>query len=89
MIGDDGYYLLKGLGGNDSLSGGMGADTFLFGAASRADMVTDFNAVEGDMINAAQADVLSHMIWWGRYNFTTKGAERHGISVRRSAARSP
>ncbi|ESQ93527.1 hypothetical protein ABAC460_00225 [Asticcacaulis sp. AC460] len=98
LVGNSGSNVLNGLGGNDSLTGGLGADTFLFGTASRADTVTDFNAVEGDMINvnaytggtanaglvtqvglnvvidfgsgnvvtvlnAAQADVLSHMIW--------------------------
>jgi len=32
--------------GNDELSGGTGADTFIFGATSGNDRITDFNASE-------------------------------------------
>ncbi|EGF92830.1 hemolysin-type calcium-binding repeat 2 copies family protein [Asticcacaulis biprosthecium C19] len=98
LVGNDGDNVLNGLGGNDSLTGGLGGDTFLFTAGNRTDTVTDFSAVEGDMINvnaytggvdnaglvsqvglnvvidfgsgnvvtvlnAVQADVLSHMVW--------------------------
>ncbi|ESQ75151.1 calcium-binding protein [Asticcacaulis sp. AC402] len=98
LVGNGGANVLNGLGGNDTLTGGLGADSFLFGVASRADTVTDFSAVEGDMIdvnaytngvaneglvtqvglnvvidfgsgnvvtvlNAAQVDVLSHIVW--------------------------
>ncbi|HKR88730.1 MAG TPA: M10 family metallopeptidase C-terminal domain-containing protein [Phenylobacterium sp.] len=36
--------------GNDTLSGGSGADTFHFQAGGGQDLVTDFNAAEGDRI---------------------------------------
>ncbi|WP_353930093.1 calcium-binding protein [Okeanomitos corallinicola TIOX110] len=58
--GDD---TLNGGAGNDTLTGGLGADTFEFGGAGLAatgnnsttsikqDTITDFNSVQGDIIN--------------------------------------
>lgn len=45
--GDD---IINGGVGNDTLTGGRGADTFVFGERSGFDVITDFNAAEGDRI---------------------------------------
>jgi len=46
----DGFGAENGIAGNDTLTGGMGADTFAFGFVSGDDRVTDFNGGEGDRI---------------------------------------
>ncbi|MCR5873052.1 hypothetical protein LRS10_01875 [Phenylobacterium sp. J426] len=48
--GDD---VLSGDRGNDTLAGGAGADLFRFASGGGADVVSDFNAAEGDRIQAA------------------------------------
>ena len=48
--GDDTFY---GGAGNDSLKGGKGADTFVYSAGEGKDVITDYNADEGDIIKIA------------------------------------
>jgi len=59
LIGTSGDDVIDGGAGNDSiyggvgtdyLTGGRGADTFVVGARSQYDIITDFNAAEGDRI---------------------------------------
>lgn len=59
LIGSSGTDLIDGGAGNDTiiggvgsdtLTGGRGADTFVFGDRSQLDVITDFNAAEGDRI---------------------------------------
>src|SRR5262249_40548236 len=47
-VGDD---WMSGDKGDDTMSGGPGADTFNFFAGGGADVVTDFNVVEGDKVH--------------------------------------
>jgi len=42
---------------NDKLTGGVGADTFVFQAGFGKDLVTDFQASQGDKIDLRQLDV--------------------------------
>lgn len=59
--GGGGNDVIDGGAGTDYLTGGRGADTFIFHAHSQYDVITDFNAAEGDRIvfgtnaSAAQA----------------------------------
>jgi Ca2+-binding RTX toxin-like protein len=48
--GGAGNDTIVGGAGTDYLTGGRGADTFVFGAHSQYDIITDFNAAEGDRI---------------------------------------
>ena len=48
--GGGGNDIIDGGAGTDYLTGGRGADTFIFHAHSQYDVVTDFNAAEGDRI---------------------------------------
>nr|WP_246513189.1 PQQ-dependent sugar dehydrogenase [Azospirillum picis] len=50
LAGDLGDDWLSGDAGNDTLSGGAGADLFAFAAGSGQDLITDFNAAEGDRL---------------------------------------
>ena len=63
--------------GNDTLIGGRGADTFVMGARSGFDMITDFNAAEGDRVlldlgGSANKAVYSGQLWDG-LTFDTVG----------------
>ena len=48
--GGNGNDIIDGGAGTDYLTGGKGADTFIFHAHSQYDIITDFNAAEGDRI---------------------------------------
>lgn len=57
LMGGAGNDLLNGGAGYDVMTGGDGADTFFIDATSfkgRTDLVTDFNAAEGDVLNFQQ-----------------------------------
>lgn len=53
LFGEDGADALSGDLGVDTLTGGPGADRFLIRAGAGADVVTDFNAADGDRIQLA------------------------------------
>ena len=48
---DVGHAIVGGRGGNDTLTGGSGADTFIYADGGGADFVTDFNRSQGDTID--------------------------------------
>ncbi len=50
LSGADGQDTLEGGAGRDRLTGGADADRFVFSAGAGADVVTDFNAADGDEI---------------------------------------
>ena len=50
LVGTRGSDWLEGGAGNDSLTGGAGGDTFVFRANGGNDVVTDFNAAQGDRV---------------------------------------
>ena len=50
ISGGRGNDWIEGGGGNDTLSGDAGADKFVFRSDSGHDVVTDFNAAEGDTV---------------------------------------
>ncbi|WP_158272251.1 family 16 glycosylhydrolase, partial [Caulobacter sp. HMWF009] len=47
ITGDANTQVIFGLGGNDTLTGGAGADEFVFGLGSGADVITDFTTGAG------------------------------------------
>jgi Ca2+-binding RTX toxin-like protein len=50
-VGSAGNDIIDGKGGTDALTGGAGADTFLFSSpATGADFIADFSLAEGDKI---------------------------------------
>ncbi|ESQ92201.1 hypothetical protein ABAC460_04745 [Asticcacaulis sp. AC460] len=53
LTGNSGNNVLNGMGAKDSLTGGLGADVFLFTANSGADRITDFSAAQGDSLNVS------------------------------------
>jgi Ca2+-binding RTX toxin-like protein len=57
LNGGPGNDYLFGGPGNDKLTGGVGADTFVFQAGFGKDVVTDFQASQGDKIDLRQLDV--------------------------------
>jgi Ca2+-binding RTX toxin-like protein len=50
LVGTRGSDWLEGGAGNDSMTGNGGADTFVFRANGGSDVVTDFNASQGDRV---------------------------------------
>ncbi|NCB21463.1 MAG: Ig-like domain-containing protein, partial [Deltaproteobacteria bacterium] len=63
LDGGAGHDMLVGGSGNDELTGGTGADLFLFHSGSGADIITDYNAAQGDAIvrvgDAAAGDSIT------------------------------
>jgi Ca2+-binding RTX toxin-like protein len=56
IIGDGAANVISGLAGNDTLTGGGGADAFCFAQLdSGADTITDFSASDGDAIGIVKA----------------------------------
>jgi Ca2+-binding RTX toxin-like protein len=64
LDGGAGHDMLVGGTGNDTLTGGTGADLFLFHSGSGADIITDYNAAQGDAIvrvgDAATGDSIKN-----------------------------
>jgi Ca2+-binding RTX toxin-like protein len=50
VVGGEGADTLSGNPGSDTLTGGAGADVFHSFAATGTDLITDFNAAEGDRL---------------------------------------
>jgi len=73
--GGAGNDTIKGGAGTDYLTGGRGADTFVFGAHSQYDVITDFNAAEGDRIvldmGGAAGNVAYAGALWDGLSFQT------------------
>lgn len=64
IIGNAGNNVLNGMGGDDTLTGGLGADTFLFKTGSGHDTIADFSAAQNDSINVhAYAHGHTHYLW--------------------------
>ncbi|MBP2300873.1 hypothetical protein J2850_003587 [Azospirillum picis] len=59
LFGDFGDDVLAGDRGADTLSGGAGADLFVFASGSGKDVITDFQAAEGDRLRLADGQGYS------------------------------
>jgi Ca2+-binding RTX toxin-like protein len=59
LFGEDGDDLLSGDLGADTLTGGAGADRFTIRPGAGADLVTDFNAAEGDRVQLAAGQAFT------------------------------
>ena len=83
--GGAGNDTITGGTGSDNLTGGRGADTFVFGDRSQYDVITDFNAAEGDRIvldfgGSPETPAYSGKLWDGM-TFETAGGTCHVNSV--------
>jgi Ca2+-binding RTX toxin-like protein len=84
---------LDGGSGNDALTGGEGADTFVLRSGGGDDVVTDFNAAEGDRVMfdyGTYSDImflgrLSDGLTWSNFNgtaqFSVSAADVNGDGV--------
>jgi Ca2+-binding RTX toxin-like protein len=76
--GGAGNDTIVGGAGTDYLTGGRGADTFVVGAHSQYDIITDFNPAEGDRVlldlgGSASTPAYSGQLWDGLSFQTTGG----------------
>ena len=75
--GGAGNDTIRGAAGTDYLTGGRGADTFIVGDHAGYDVITDFNAAEGDRVlldfgGSARTTAYSGQLW-DRFSFATLG----------------
>lgn len=80
LTGGMGNDTLAGGMGGDSLTGGLGADSFLFAsiAAANGDVITDFNAGQGDLIDLRPIDAILGV---GDQAFTFIGGSTFALGV--------
>ena len=75
--GGAGNDTITGGAGTDYLTGGRGADNFVFGAHSQYDIITDFNAAEGDRIVLDMGGSTGNVAYagdlWDGLSFQTAG----------------
>ena len=77
--GGAGNDIIDGAAGTDYLTGGKGADTFVFHDHSQYDIITDFNAAEGDHVVldfgglTYDAPLYSGTLWSGQAIETAAG----------------
>lgn len=75
--GGAGNDTIRGGAGTDYLTGGRGADTFIVGDHAAYDIITDFNAAQGDRVlldfgGSASTPAYSGQLWDG-LSFQTAG----------------
>ncbi len=76
LTGGYGNDTLLGDSGNDTLSGGPGGDTFVYtGTADGADVLTDFNTAEGDVLDVAAVLKGTSMLLSDYVRITRSGAD--------------
>src|SRR5262245_14054960 len=63
--GGGGNDVIDGGAGTDYLTGGRGADTFIFHPHSQYDVITDYNAAEGDRIVFGTDASASQVLYGG------------------------
>jgi hypothetical protein len=61
LFGDALDNIINGRRGNDRLTGGDGADTFVFGRHTGRDIIRDFDPTEGDVIDLSRAAGIRDM----------------------------
>ena len=71
--GGAGNDTIRGAAGTDYLTGGRGADTFIVGDHAGYDVITDFNAAEGDRVlldfgGSARTPAYSGQLWDGLHS---------------------
>ena len=85
----------SGLGGKDTLTGGAGADRFVYGAVAEsevganADRITDFNHAEGDRIDLSAIDANTAVADNQAFTFIGNAAFTHHAGELRFAVLSP
>ncbi len=67
--GGGGSDRITGFAGDDVLTGGAGVDTFIIAAGHGNDIITDFDATSGDLI-----DLSTHQLWTDFASLVTAGA---------------
>jgi Ca2+-binding RTX toxin-like protein len=60
-----------GAAGNDTLSGGAGADSFLFAAGSGQDTITDFSVADGDKVRLLAGTASGAVVTYSNNNADT------------------
>ena len=83
IVGNSGANVLSGGGGKDVLTGGGGADQFMFSAVSDSglsatDRITDFNWVEGDLIDLSRIDANSALAGDQAFSFVKAFSKQAG-----------
>ena len=90
LNGEAGDDTLDGGAGDDGLTGGSGADTFVIGSGGGIDLITDFNAEEGDKIDlsgiAGAHSLADLMVTEHRGNTTIMLASGEGVVLRNVAS---
>ena len=89
IVGNDHANRIDGGAGDDNLTGGLGADIFMFGVDSGNDTITDFNGRDGDRIDITVAQGFTMTVTQSGTDVVIDAGDGNTVTVLNMSATDP